>query len=76
MPKGRKIWPYQMKHCLCCINANWFRQDPDSDYTDDMTVRCRYFPNEDKFVGIGAKCSHFASMFIILKDTQPNLVGF
>lgn len=76
-PQGHKIWPYQMKHCFCCIHANWFRTDPeDEDSIEDMTVRCRFFPNEDKFVGIGADCSHFKSTFRTLKEFLPEEVAF
>jgi hypothetical protein len=76
-PAGYKIWPYKMQHCFCCTHANWFRTNPDDeDSLEDMTVRCCYFPNEDKMVGIGANCSHFESTFATLKHISPDNVAF
>lgn len=77
MAKGHKIWPYQMHHCFCCIHANWFRTEPsDEDSIEDMTVRCCYFPGEDKLVEIGTTCQHFKSTFAILKRYLPEKVAF
>jgi hypothetical protein len=76
-PQGYKIWPYKMRHCFCCVHANWFRTAPDDeDSIEDMTVRCCYCPNGDKMVGIGTVCPYFESTFALLKSVCPDKVAF